>query len=207
MSLSQHLVGEEEEEWDLHFNREKESLLKAKRIVPDERRRPNTEERMMNDCSFFVPVRTMGGNITRLHNYWWHRQANWCWCAAEWKEKWDCLNFCSAAIVARHPLRKLLHSSEWKREPLIFVWSARMVASNESRDHDDHPALILAIVDHSCAQAAAPLTSEDFSLHLKMPINNWGFFRSVSACNDQKTWLSENPQVWADQMMCRLLLW
>lgn len=49
--------------------------MKAKRIVPDERRRPNTEERMMNDCSFFVPVRTMGGNITRLHNYWWHRQA------------------------------------------------------------------------------------------------------------------------------------
>ena len=116
MSLSQHLVGEEEEEWDLHFNREKESLLKAKRIVPDERRRPNTEERMMNDCSFFLPVRTMGGNITRLHNYWWHRQANWCWCAAERKEKWDCsLNFCSATIVARHPLRKLLHSSEWKR--------------------------------------------------------------------------------------------
>ena len=71
-----------------------------------------------------------------------------------------------------------------------------MVASNESRDHDDHPALILAIVDHSCAQAAAPRTSEDFVLaHLKMPINNWGFFRSVSACNDQKTWLSENPQV------------
>ena len=28
-----------------------------------------------------------------------------------------------------------------------------------------------------------------------MPINNWNFFRSVSACNDQKSWLSENPQV------------
>ena len=164
MSLSQHLLGEEEKEWDLHFNREKESLLKAKKIVPDERRRPNTEERMMNDCSIFVQGRTMGGNITRLHNYWWHRQANWSWCAAEWKEKWDCsLNFWSAAIVARQPLRKLLHSSEWKREPLIFVWSARMVASNESRDHDDHPALILARVDHSCAQAAAPLTWRFFS--------------------------------------------
>ena len=161
----------------------------------------------MNDCSVFVQGRTMGGNITRLHNYWWHRQANWCWCAAEWKEKWDCsTNFCSAAIVARHPLRKLLHSSEWKREPLIFVWSARMVASNESRDHDDHPALILAIADHSCAQAAVALTSEDFSLHLKMPINNWGFFRSVSACNDQKTWLSENPQVWSDDVSALVVI-
>ena len=177
MSLSQHLVGEEEEEWDLHFNREKESLLKAKRIVPDERR-PNTEERMMNDCSFFVPVRTMGGNITRLHNYWWHRQANWCWCAAERKEKWDCsLNFCSATIVARHPLRKLLHSSEWKREPLIFVWSARMVITNRSRDHDDHPALILAIVDHSCAQAAAPTTWKKFS---------WAFFSCAPEDADQQ---------------------
>jgi len=28
-----------------------------------------------------------------------------------------------------------------------------------------------------------------------MPINNWNFFRSVSACNDQKSWLSDNPQV------------
>ena len=178
MSLSQHLVGEEEEEWDLHFNREKESLSKANKIVPDERRRPNTQGRMMNDCSFFVPVRTMGGNITRLHNYWWHRQANWCWCAAERKEKWDCsLNFCSATIVARHPLRKLLHSSEWKREPLIFVWSARMVASNESRDHDDHPALILAIVDHSCAQAAAPTTWKKFS---------WAFFSCAPEDADQQ---------------------
>ena len=186
MSLSQHLVGEEEEEWDLHFNREKESLLKAKRIVPDERRRPNTEERMMNDCSFFVPVRTMGGNITRLHNYWWHRQANWCWCAAEWKEKWDCsLNFCSAAIVARHPLRKLLHSSEWKRELLIFVWSARMVATNESRDHDDHPALILAIVDHSCAQAAAPTTWRFFLAHLKIFFSrNWRCRSTIGASSD-----------------------
>ena len=32
MSLSQHLLGEEEKEWDLHFNREKESLLKAKKL-------------------------------------------------------------------------------------------------------------------------------------------------------------------------------
>ena len=31
--------------------------------------------------------------------------------------------------------------------------------------------------------------------HSEMPINNWGFFRSVAACNDQKSWLSENPQV------------
>ena len=29
----------------------------------------------------------------------------------------------------------------------------------------------------------------------RMPINNWNFFRSVSACNDQKSWLSDNPQV------------
>jgi len=28
-----------------------------------------------------------------------------------------------------------------------------------------------------------------------MPINNWNFFRSVSACNDQKAWLEDNPQV------------
>ena len=36
------------------------------------------------------------------------------------------------------------------------------------------------------------------SLLEKMPINNWNFFRSVSACNDQKSWLSENPQVYND---------
>jgi len=39
------------------------------------------------------------------------------------------------------------------------------------------------------------LLQEKTSLLAKMPINNWNFFRSVSACNDQKSWLSENPQV------------
>ena len=41
----------------------------------------------------------------------------------------------------------------------------------------------------------ALLCRERRSLVAKMPINNWNFFRSVSACNDQKSWLSENPQV------------
>ena len=38
-----------------------------------------------------------------------------------------------------------------------------------------------------------------------MPINNWGFFRSVAACNDQKSWLSENPQV-GDAVMMQIYL-
>ena len=53
----------------LAFQQGEGKSIEGKKIVPDERRRPNTEERMMNDCSSFVQGRTMGGNITRLHNY------------------------------------------------------------------------------------------------------------------------------------------
>ena len=61
----------------LAFQQGEGKSIEGKKIVPDERRRPNTEERMMNDCSIFVQGRIMGGNITRLHNYWLHRQANY----------------------------------------------------------------------------------------------------------------------------------
>ena len=33
------------------------------------------------------------------------------------------------------------------------------------------------------------------SQKLNMPVNMWNFFRAVGTSSDQKTWLSDNPQV------------